>query len=103
MHTHGVFGLHHHGSCCSSVAAEPTSSCGCCDHSTTPLAEILNQADIQSDHDCSFCKFFKYLNVISTASPAWISQESVDLVVTRHDSLLSDNSISSRARGPPLA
>ena len=103
MHTHSAFGLHHHGSCCSSVAAEAAPSCGHCDHSAPALAEVADQTDVQSNHDCSFCKFFKYLSVISTASPAWISQQSVDLVAMRHDGLLSDNSISSRARGPPLA
>jgi len=56
LHHAEIFGLHSHGS---------TSSCChcCCDHSSPSQGSEHDVDSLNSDHDCSFCKFFAQYHV----------------------------------------
>ena len=100
MHTHSFFGLHC-GGCAESHAVESSSCCchsGCC---PSEHADVPADSEVSSLHDCSLCKFFKYLNYSAADSVQWSSDESVHLVAISYDRFLSSKTFSSRARGPP--
>ena len=100
VHTHSYFGLHC-GGCAESHAVESSSCCchsGCC---PSEHADVPADSEVSSLHDCSLCKFFKYLNYSAADSIQWSPDESVHFVAVSYDRFLSSKTVSSRARGPP--
>ena len=99
VHTHSYFGLH--CGCGDAHVVEGSSGCGhsgCC---PSEHADVPADSEVSSLHDCSLCKFFKYLNYSAADSVQWSSDESVHLVAISYDRFLSSKTFSSRARGPP--
>ena len=98
VHTHSYFGL---CGCGDAHVVEGSSGCGhsgCC---PSEHADVPADSEVSSLHDCSLCKFFKYLNYSAADSVQWSSDESVHLVAISYDRFLSSKTFSSRARGPP--
>jgi len=103
VHTHSFFGLH--CDCDNAHVVESVSSCcgsaGCC--TDDRVADVSAEEDdvVSALHDCSLCKFFKYLNYSAADCIQWSSYESANFVAFCDDRLLFAEPFSSRARGPP--
>ena len=99
MHTHSYFGLH--CGCGDAHVVEGSNGCGhsgCC---PSEHADVPADSEVSSLHDCSLCKFFKYLNYSAADSIQWSPDESVHFVAVSYDRFISSKTVSSRARGPP--
>ena len=120
LHTLDVFGLHHgscqhtqhsHGVCCSPTSLQPANlnlggdvACDCHGHSASGADFVVSQNDFagsDSDHQCSFCEFFKYFQADTTQTATLDQFDSVEDFFARSEVAHSASDLTSRARGPP--